>query len=73
MKKLVTVSLALTLVIVSMTRIASAAERTTKHHYAAATSEQVRNARASVAPFYVPTQDDFARMRNGAQSAPAGR
>jgi hypothetical protein len=72
MNKLITVSLASTLMIASMSQVATAGERT-KHHQAATTNEQVRNANASAVPFYVPAEDEFARLRNGAGSAPAGR
>jgi hypothetical protein len=52
-----------------MIQTSTACERTRKH--AAAISEQVRNANAAVAPFQVD-QDEIARYRNGAESAPAG-
>jgi hypothetical protein len=54
----------------SMIQTATAGERTTKHRFAATTSERVRNAHASVAPYY--DADELARLRNGAESAPAG-
>jgi hypothetical protein len=55
------------LIAMSMIQTASAGERTRKHA-AVATSEQVRNANAAVAV----DQDEVARYRNGAGSAPAG-
>jgi hypothetical protein len=70
MKKLIIASLASTLIIASMTQMATAAERTTKHHHAATMNEQVRNSNASIAPFYGPVQDD--RFRDEAMSPPAG-
>ena len=73
MKKLIAASFASILIIGSMTQIATAAERTTKHHTAAATSERVRNAHASVAPFYVPAQENFSGAGDEALSPPAGR
>ena len=57
------------LIAMSMIQTATAGERTRKH--VAATSEQVRNANAAVAPFQVDG-DEVARYRNGAGSAPAG-
>ena len=58
------------LIAMSMIQTAAAGERTRKH-IAATTSEQVRNANAAAAPFQVD-QDELARYRNGAGSAPAG-
>lgn len=72
MKKLIITSLASTLIIASMTQIGTAAERNTKHHTTTAISEQVRNAHAQVAPFYVPAaQNNYAG--DEALSPPAGR
>jgi hypothetical protein len=71
MSKRIVVSAASMLIAAWMIQAATAAERTTKHHVAPATSEQVRNANAYAAPFYVD-QDELARYRNGAESAPAG-
>ena len=59
------------LIAISMIQTATAGERTSKHHAAVATSEQVRNANAAVAPFQVD-RDEIARYRDGAGSAPAG-
>jgi hypothetical protein len=61
-----------TLIAVSMIQSATAAERTRKHHVAATTSEQVRNANASVAPFYVYPAESGS-FRDEALSPPAGR
>jgi hypothetical protein len=71
MLKRIAVSVASVLIAASMIQTATAGERTMKHHFMAPVSEQVRNANASVAPFYVDT-DELARLRNGAESAPAG-
>ncbi len=58
------------LIAVSMIQSATAAERTKKHH-AATTSEQVRNANASVAPFYgYPAESGS--FRDEALAPPAG-
>ena len=57
------------LIAMSMMQTATAGERAKKH---TATSEQVRNANAAVAPFQVDG-DEAARYRNGGLSAPAGR
>ena len=54
------------LIAMSMIQTATAGERTRKH--VVATSEQVRNANAAIAI----DQDEAARYRNGAGSAPAG-
>ena len=54
------------LIAMSMIQTATAGERTRKH--TAATSEQVRNANAVIAA----EQDEIARYRYGAGSAPAG-
>ena len=72
MSERIAVSIASVLIAASMTHTATATERTTKHRFAATTNEQVRNANASVAPSYFDA-DELARMRNGAESAPAGR
>ena len=57
------------LIAMSMIQTATAGERARKH--VVATSEQVRNANAAVAPFQVD-QDEIARYRNGAGSGLAG-
>ena len=54
------------LIAMAMIQTATAGERTRKH--VAAMNEQVRNANAAVAV----DQDEVARYRNGAGSAPAG-
>jgi hypothetical protein len=59
------------LIAVSMIQSATAAERTKKHHVAT-TSEQVRNANASAAPFY-PYPAESNSFRDEALSPPAGR
>ena len=59
------------LIAVSMIQSATAAERTKKHHAAATTSEQVRNANASVAPLYgYPAESGS--FRDEALAPPAG-
>lgn len=58
------------LIAMAMIQTATAGERTRKH--VAATNEQVRNANAWAAPSYIDG-DELARLRNGAESAPAGR
>jgi hypothetical protein len=73
MKKLIAASLASVAIAASMMQIATAGERTPKHHHAAAASEQVRDAHAWVAPSSGYTQDDLARLQNGVESAPASR
>ena len=72
MTKRIAISAASMLLAASLIQTATAAERTTKRHVAATTNEQVRNANAYAAPYYVD-QDEIARLRNGAESAPAGR
>ena len=72
MSKHLAASVAATLIAASMIQTAAAAERTTKHRFAATANERVRNANASAAPFYVDW-DEVERLRNGAASAPAGR
>jgi hypothetical protein len=69
MSKRIAASAISALIAISMVQTATAGERTKRR--AAATSEQVRNANASAAPFYVD-QDEYSRYRNGALSAPAG-
>jgi putative heme iron utilization protein len=69
MSKRIAASAISALIAISMVQTATAGERT--RHRAAATSEQVRNANASAAPFYVD-QDEYSRYRNGGLSAPAG-
>ena len=69
--KRIAVSAVSTLIALSMIQSATAAERTRKHHVAT-TSEQVRNANASAAPFYVNRGDDYGRFPDEALSAPAG-
>ena len=59
------------LIAVSMVQSATAAERTRKHHVAT-TSEQVRNANASVVPFYSYPAESGS-FRDEALSPPAGR
>jgi hypothetical protein len=71
MSKRIAVSVASVLIAASMIQAATAGERTTKHRFTAPTSEQVRNANAWAAPSYVDA-DELARLRNGAESAPAG-
>jgi putative heme iron utilization protein len=71
MSKRVAVSVVSTLIAVSMIQTATAGERTRKHHVAMTTSEQVRNANASVAPFYVNTGEQGS-FRDEALSPPAG-
>jgi putative heme iron utilization protein len=70
MSKRIAASAVSALIAISMVQTATAGERT-RHRAAATTSEQVRNANASAAPFYVD-QDEYSRYRNGALSAPAG-
>ena len=70
--KRIAISVASVLIAASMIQTATAAERTTKHRVAATTNEQVRNANAWAAPSYLDV-DELARLRNGAESAPAGR
>jgi hypothetical protein len=72
MSKRIAVSLASLLIAASMIHTAMAGERITKHRFAVTKNEQVRNANASAAPFYID-EDELARLRNGAESAPAGR
>jgi len=60
------------LIAVSMVQSATAAERTRKHHVATTTSEQVRNANASVVPFYSYPAESGS-FRDEALSPPAGR
>lgn len=72
MSKRIALSAVSTLMAVSMIQSATAAERTTKHHFAATTNEQVRNANASAVPFYVYPAE-FGGFRDEALSAPAGR
>jgi hypothetical protein len=72
LSKRIAISVASALIAASMVQTASAAERTKKHHFAATANEQVRNANAWAAPSYIDG-DELARMRNGAESAPAGR
>jgi len=69
MSKRIAASAVSALIAISMVQTATASERTKRR--AAATSEQVRNANASAAPFYVD-QDEYSRYRNGGLSAPAG-
>jgi hypothetical protein len=69
--KRIAVSIASVLIAASMIQAATAGERTTKHHFMAPTNEQVRNANAWAAPSYADA-DELARLRNGAESAPAG-
>jgi hypothetical protein len=71
MSKRIAVSVASVLIAASMIQTATAGERTMKHRFTAPTSEQVRNANAWAAPSYVDA-DELARLRNGAESAPAG-
>ena len=71
MSKRVAVSVVSTLIAVSMVQSATAGERTRKHHVAATTNEQVRNANASAAPFYVYTGEQGS-FRDEALSPPAG-
>lgn len=73
MSKRIALSAVSTLIAVSMIQSATAAERTKKHHVAATTNEQIRNANASVVPFYVNRGEDFGRVPDEALSAPAGR
>jgi hypothetical protein len=70
--KRIVVSVASVLIAASMIQTATAAERTTKHRFVAITNEQVRNANAWAAPSYLDA-GELARLRNGAESAPAGR
>jgi hypothetical protein len=70
--KRLAISVASLLIAASMIQTATASERTTRRHPATTTTEQARNANAYAAPFYVDT-DEVARLRNGAESAPAGR
>jgi hypothetical protein len=72
MSKRIVLSVASVLIAASMIQSATAAERTKKHHFAATTNEQVRNANASAVPFYV-NRDDLGSMRDEALSPPAGR
>jgi hypothetical protein len=69
--KRIAASAVTTLIAVSMIQSATAAERTKKHHVAATTSEQVRNANAS-APFYAYPAESGS-FRDEALSPPAGR
>ena len=69
--KRVTISVVSTLMAVSMIQSATAAERTRKHHVAATTNEQVRNANASAVPFYYNTGEQGS-FRDEALSPPAG-
>ena len=71
MSKRIAVSVASVLIAASMIQAATAGE-TTKHRFTVPTSEQVRNANAWAAPSYLDV-DELARLRNGAESAPAGR
>ena len=72
MSRRIAVSAVSTLIAVSMIQSATAAERTRKHHAAATASEQLRNANASVVPFYVYPAESGS-FRDEALSAPAGR
>ena len=58
MKKLIVASLTSILIFASMTPIATARERVTKHRYSV--NERIRNARA-LAPSYVPADDGVTR------------
>ena len=69
--KRIAASAVTTLIAVSMIQSATAAERTKRHHVAT-TNEQVRNANASVVPFYVYPADSGS-FRDEALSPPAGR
>ncbi len=60
------------LIAASMIQSAAAGERTKRHHMAATTNEQVRNANASAVPFYV-NRSDSGYFPDEALSAPAGR
>jgi hypothetical protein len=71
MTKRIAASAVTMLIAVSMIQSASAGERTRKHHVAT-TNEQVRNANASVAPFYVYPAESGS-FRDEALSPPAGR
>ena len=71
MTKRIAASAVSALIAISMVQAATASERT-NHRAATAASERVRNANAWAAPSYVD-QDELARYRNGAGSAPAGR
>jgi len=70
--KRIAASAVTTLIVVSMIQSATAAERTKKHHVAVTTSEHVRNANASAAPFYVNAGEQGS-FRDEALSPPAGR
>jgi hypothetical protein len=70
MSKRIAASAVSALIAIAMIQTATANERT-RHRAAVTTSEQVRNANASAAPFSVD-QDELSRYRNGALSAPAG-
>jgi hypothetical protein len=71
MSKRIAISVASVLIAASMIQTASAGERIKKHHVAATTNEQVRNANASAVPFYGNT-GELGSMRDEALSAPAG-
>ena len=73
MKKLIAASFASILVVASMTQIATASERTAKHHSVSMTNERVRNAHDSIAPAYVPAQQSFGGAGDEALAPPAGR
>jgi small neutral amino acid transporter SnatA (MarC family) len=72
MTKRIAASVVTMLIAVSMIQSATAAERTRKHHVAATTNEQVRNANASVVPFYAYPAESGS-FRDEALSPPAGR
>lgn len=71
MTRRIAASAVTTLMAVSMIQSATAAERTKKHHVANTTSERVRNANASAAPFYV-NSGETGGFRDEALSPPAG-
>lgn len=73
MSKRIAASAVSMLIAASMIQSAAAGERIRKHHGAATTNEQIRNANASAAPFYVNRGEDFGRFPDEALSAPAGR
>ena len=71
MTKRIAASAVTMLIAASMIQSATAAERTRKHHVATTTNEQVRNANASAAPFYV-YPGDSGGFRDEALAPPAG-
>jgi hypothetical protein len=72
MSKRIAISVASVLIVASMVQTATAAERTKKHHFAATTNEQIRNANAWAAQSYV-NSGELGSIRDEALSPPAGR